>query len=247
MLRFLLLQIRDPDDDMRDHEIRCFARVAATSREAIDIHDLLNEPLSVEHLANIDCVFVGGSGDYSVVGDATWLDRALDSLRLLHASKVPTFASCWGHQAMARALGGKVVHAAEFAEVGSIEMSVTEAGRKDSIFGSLGTTFFAQVGHEDTVVELPPRTTLLAYSNRCPVHAFRFEDAPIYCTQFHPELSREDLLLRVESYPRYVESIAGMPMAEFRNQMRPSEAASGLIGHFLTHFSNTPGSEAPPE
>ena len=93
--------------------------------------------------------------------------------------------------------------------------------------------FDAQVGHEDTVVELPPNTTLLAASERCPTHAYRFDDAPIYCTQFHPELERADLLMRLEAYPEYVESIVGVPMAEFRKQLAKTPDASGLITRFV--------------
>ena len=31
--QILLIQIRDPDDDMRFHEIKCFARVAGTTKD----------------------------------------------------------------------------------------------------------------------------------------------------------------------------------------------------------------------
>jgi GMP synthase (glutamine-hydrolysing) len=229
----LLLQIRDADDDIRFHEIECFARAANVEKESIQVHDLLNGLLTSDMLANVDCIFIGGSGRYSAAGEGDWLEQALQSLRTVHASGTPAFASCWGHQAMARAMGGTVVHAPENAEVGSIEMKLTAAGQADPVFGQLPVTFPAQVGHEDTVTQLPPNTSLLASSARCETHAFRFNDAPIYCTQFHPELERTDLLKRLDAYPEYVESIAGVPMPEFKRKTVETPAASQLIPTFL--------------
>ena len=60
-----------------------------------------------------------------------WLDRALDSLRLVYDFRKPTFASCWGFQAMARALGGKVVKDLDRAEIGTHSLYLTEAGLAD--------------------------------------------------------------------------------------------------------------------
>ena len=54
-------------------------------------------------------MLIGGSGAYSATGEGKWLDRTLDLLRDLVEASQPTFASCWGFQAMARALGGHVV------------------------------------------------------------------------------------------------------------------------------------------
>ncbi|NNM34658.1 MAG: hypothetical protein HKO53_16380, partial [Gemmatimonadetes bacterium] len=40
-LRFLLLQVRNPDDPMRDHEIGCFERCFRLDRGQVDVVDLL--------------------------------------------------------------------------------------------------------------------------------------------------------------------------------------------------------------
>lgn len=237
MLRnFILLQIRDHDDDIRHHELDCFARAAKLPIDAIRIVDLLATPLDSTVLGGVDCVIVGGSGKYSAAAGGPWLDQALESLRFLHASKIPTFASCWGHQAIARAMGGTVLNAPDQAEVGTIRVDLTEAGQQDVIYKDVGDSFAAQAGHEDSVTQLPPNTTLLASSSRCNVHSFRFDDAPIYCTQFHPELEREDLLSRLRAYPEYVQNIAGVPLDEFEGQASESPEASQLIAKFVSAF-----------
>lgn len=235
-MSFLLVQIRDPSDTIREHEVACFADAAGVSLNALRVHDLLTEEIRPSTLADVECLFVGGSGDYSATANAPWMESAMRSLAVVHDSGIPTFASCWGHQAMARAMGGEVEHRPQTAEVGSIDMTLTPAGRADPVFAELGRTFVAQVGHEDTVTRLPEGATLLASSSRCPVHAYRFDTAPVYCTQFHPELSRADLIRRLDAYPKYVEAISGLPMAEFKRKLRDTPQTGELISRFVSLF-----------
>jgi GMP synthase (glutamine-hydrolysing) len=185
-------------------------------------------------LAPFDIVLLGGSGHYSAASNEAWLAPALEAMRELHALGKPTFASCWGFQAMARALGGTVVNDRSRAEVGTHRLRLTPAGLADPVFGPLGATFAAQMGHEDHVVELPPGATLLAVSERGVFQAYRLDDAPIYCTQFHPELRAGDLLRRLEAYPEYVELLAGVGYDEFARSLTETPEAEQLLGRFVS-------------
>ncbi len=235
-MRFLLLQVRNPDDPMRQHEVESFARVLGVSPEQIGVFDLLHEPLTKQHLNDADMMLLGGSGHYSAAGEGAWLERALDSLRLVHDHGEPTFASCWGFQAMARAMGGRVEKDLSRAEVGTHRLSLTPAGLDDPIFSPLGKTFLGQMGHEDHVVELPRNATLLARSERVAHQAYRFTDAPIYCTQFHPELNYNDLLIRVSNYPEYIERIAGIPPERFPELLDDTTPSEGILQRFVRQY-----------
>ena len=208
-LRCLLLQVRDADDPMGPHETASFGRVLSPLAAEISVFDLLGRSLRHGDLDGIDLVLMGGSGSYSATSTDPWLRTALESLRLVHAAQVPAFASCWGFQGMAVAMGGEVVQDRGRAEVGTHELRLTRAGRCDPVFGTLATTFKAQLGHEDLVETLPPNTTLLASSAKVANQAYRFDDAPIYCTQFHPELDAAGLRSRMLGYPKYVSEVAG--------------------------------------
>lgn len=232
-LGYLLLQVRNADDPMRGHEVRSFARVLRCPPERIRVFDLLGGELSAADLAGADMLLLGGSGHYSAAGDGAWLERALESLRRVHASGKPTFASCWGFQALARAMGGRVVHDPQRGEIGTHALFLTPAGQADPVFGPLGQVFHGQMGHQDCVVELPPRTTLLAFSQLVEHQAYRFEDAPIYCTQFHPELSGEDLLIRLSVYPEYMQRITGRPLDEFPSMVRDTRPTEALLQRFV--------------
>ena len=108
-LRFLLFQVRNPDDPMREHEVESFSRSLRCKRDHIDVFDLIGGVPSARQLDAVDVVLLGGSGDYSVAKGGPWLPEALEAMRQLHETSKPTFASCWGFQAMARAMGGEVV------------------------------------------------------------------------------------------------------------------------------------------
>jgi GMP synthase (glutamine-hydrolysing) len=56
--------------------------------------------------------------------------------------------------------------------------------------------------------------------------------APLYCTQFHPELDRTAFIGRVHAYPEYVERIAGTTIAEFEHQCLETPAMNGLLAKF---------------
>jgi GMP synthase (glutamine-hydrolysing) len=238
-LGFLLLQVRNADDAMRRQEVRCFARALACDEQQIRVFDLLTGAPTAEQLRAVDVVLLGGSGDYSVATGGPWLPAALDAMRTLHDLGKPTFASCWGFQAMARALGGQVETDLNRAELGSIPIQLTDDGQRDPIFGPLGGCFLAQMGHQDIVEQLPPGVVLLASSERVRNQAFRCPGKPIYCTQFHPELNLHALLERVSNYPWYVERIAGISSAAFIATCRETPETDSLLLRFLHHTFGT--------
>lgn len=231
-LRYLLLQIRAPADPMREQEVTCFSRALECEPEEIVSFDLLADVPSERQLSEVDAVLIGGSGDYSAAGHNPWLEQTLAGLRRIIALRKPTFASCWGFQAFARAAGGRCIHDPLHAELGSIELHLTDEGRSDPLFGKLPNPFRGQAGHEDHVVQLPPGAVLLASSKLVTNQAFKFADAPIYCTQFHPELDRQAILERVRAYPRYVERIAGKTIEEFSADCHETPETRQLLPRF---------------
>lgn len=231
--RFLLLQVRDADDPMREHEVACFARCLSCSAGRIRVFDLLHGAPSSRELAGADVVLLGGSGDYSVAEGGPWLEAALDAMRELHAAAKPTFASCWGFQAMARAMGGAVVTDPSLAEVGTVWLELTPEGERDPVFAPLGRRFQAQCGHQDVVTDLPPGATLLASSDRVRHQAFRFEGMPIYCTQFHPELDRQAIIDRITRYPGYLRHTTARSVEEFAERTPETPAAAAILQRFM--------------
>lgn len=233
MDKFLLLQIRNADDPMREQEVGCFARALKCDPEQIGVYDLLSGVPTIQQLDRVDVVLLGGSGDYSVAEGGQWLPPALEAMRELYEVGKPTFASCWGFQAMAKALGGEVVTDKAHAELGSIEVRLTEDGHNDPLFAPLGDRFLAPMGHQDCVVRLPPQAVLLASSEKVKNQAFRVAGKPIYGTQFHPELDRTAFIQRIHAYPQYVESITGDALDVFENKCQETPETDCLLQRFM--------------
>ena len=219
---------------MREHEIQCFSRSFRCDPDRIRIFDLLGGAPSQGELGEADVVLLGGSGDYSVAEGGPWLPAALETMRQLHRTSKPTFASCWGFQAMARALGGEVVTDPSQAEVGTLWLELTPEGKKDPVFGPLGNRFQVQIGHEDTVTKLPEGATLLASSPGVENEAFRFDDRPIYCTQFHPELDRDGIIKRIAQYPAYLPLTGHATLEEFSAATPETPETEAILRRFVS-------------
>lgn len=232
-LRFLLLQVRNAGDPMIPQEVDCFAEALGCGVEQILAFDLLTGVPTHAQTAAVDAVLLGGSGDYSVARGGPWLAAALDAMRDLHRLSKPTFASCWGFQAMARALGGEVVTDLSCAELGTEELQLTAEGAQDPVFGPLGSPFLAHVGHQDTVTRLPADAELLASTDRVTNQAFRIVGKPIYCTQFHPELTVQSMVERLTTYPEYIPKIIGVPLEEFVAGLQETPEANQLLRRFV--------------
>ena len=201
--------------------------------EQIEVFDLISGAPTLAQLQPWDAVLLGGSGAYSVAEGGPWLPSALLAMRELYDVSKPTFASCWGFQAMARALGGEVVTDRSRAEVGTTWLELTAEGESDPVFGPLGKRFQAQVGHEDIVTRLPEGATLLASSDIVENQAFRFDDRPIYATQFHPELAREDLIARIRQYPGYLPLAGASSFRELEEMTPETPETEAVLRRFL--------------
>ena len=234
-LKFLLLQMRRLGDPMRAHEVKAFARTLGCPYDRVVPFDLTLAAPGSEVLAAHDMVLIGGAGDYSVPEGGPWAARAMEAMHALDVLGKPTFASCWGFQALAAALGGSVVNDIRRAELGTLPLQLTEAGQSDPVFRHLGTSFLAQVGHHDTVDVLPSSAIRLASSMQVQNHAFRVADKPIYATQFHPELRVQEMKDRLRNYPHYVDGLTGMSYEVFSAALRETPRANNLLKAFITH------------
>ncbi|MBX2799073.1 MAG: type 1 glutamine amidotransferase [Myxococcales bacterium] len=233
---FRLLQAREPDEPVRAEEHHAFALRLDVSPEQILLFDLLEQPISLDAVATgVDAVLVGGSGRYSVLDDTPWMPGFVDLMGELAQRQVPTFASCFGFQALCLALGTDVVTDPDGSELGTFDISLTKAAGSDPVFGALPGTFAAQLGHKDRAVDVPDAAVHLASSARCPVQALRV-GAAVYATQFHPELTEEDNRMRFRRYlVEYRGSTGRSDLTEDDLPFAPSDHANALLGAFAKH------------
>ncbi|MFK7928489.1 MAG: type 1 glutamine amidotransferase [Myxococcota bacterium] len=196
--RVLLVCLRDPDDPMVAHEVSAFTTRAGLAPGQLDIHHMCDGTPS---LSKADVVFFGGSGSYSVLDDVLWIRQGMDLLLHVVDRKIPAWASCFGFQGLALALGGEVNRDPERTEMGAVYLKPTPESAADPVFSVLPAGgFWAQQGHQDHVDRLPEGVTRMAEGTEIRNQAFKVDRAPFWASQFHPELTAKTTLDRFHHY-----------------------------------------------
>lgn len=233
----LLIQVRNPDDPMREHEVVCFATRAGIERHQVVAWDAVEAAPSLTDVRRHDAVMIGGSGEYNVSQrNQPGLEALFELLREIAVVGHPTFASCYGFQCLVAAHGGEIIFDPERTEVGTYALELTEAGKEDPLFGTtLSPSFDAQQGHKDRAIELPEGFANLARSERSPVQALRIPGKPIWAAQFHPELDHVGNRHRYEHYlAHYSAHMTDEERARALDRFRPTPETDQLLRAFLT-------------
>ena len=143
---------------------------------------------ALPELTNYDAVIITGS--HSMATDCEpWSERLLPHLRSLHQTKTPTLGVCYGHQLIAKALGGEIDFHPFGPQAGSTKITLTQAGKADELLGLSPQSFKVNAGNSQRITKLPPEAVLLAGNGFEPHQAIRFGDV-MWGLQFHPEFNR---------------------------------------------------------
>jgi GMP synthase (glutamine-hydrolysing) len=232
--RFLLLQAREPSDAMAAHEQAAFAAALNVDRTDIVCHDLLAGVPGDATLEAHPLLLVGGSGRYSTLDDESWLRAFFDFLSdVVVPRKIPTFASCFGFQALVLAGGGDMVRDPSRAEVGTFDIELTEHGLQDPLLAPFAPRLAVQLGHKDHATRLPAGIHNLARSELSPFQATRVDGTSIFATQFHPELDREGNLYRFLAYRAAYAGSAADDDDGVAAGMRETPEATSLLPRWL--------------
>ena len=139
-----------------------------------------------ETAASFDGYIITGS-PVSVNDGHDWIERLFILIRELEAKRIPTFGACFGHQAMAMALGGSVEKSGKGWGIGAVETGFGEFAPWMEPRRSKMTLFAA---HQDQVTSLPAGAVLLGGSAFCPIGSFRIGNH-VFTTEYHPEMTAD--------------------------------------------------------
>jgi len=139
-----------------------------------------------------DGLIVTGS-PASVNDPDPWLAKLFDLIRDCVAVKVPLFGACFGHQAIAKALGSDVVFNPNGWVFGTTATQIINL--QPWMSGPEQATLHA--AHVEQVAMLPPDAKCIMGNDDCPIGGFAIADR-VFTTQYHPEITAEFMLALIE-------------------------------------------------
>lgn len=137
-------------------------------------------------LVECDAYLITGSR-HGVNDELPWIAELEHFVRAVHASKIKLIGICFGHQIVAKALGGKVIKSPKGWGVGT---SVNTILQKKSWMNPSYDRMHLLVSHQDQVVELPENAEVLASNHHCPFYMLQIENH-LVTVQGHPEFSKD--------------------------------------------------------
>lgn len=178
-----------------------------------------------------DAVLVTGSASM-VTERLDWSERTKDWLPRVLEAEVPLLAVCYGHQLLAEATGGRVGKNPNGREIGTIEVTLTDAGQADALLGALeGPVLSMQSTHVESVLELPPSATLLGHTPLDPHQSFRVGERA-WGVQFHPEIDADVSRWYVEGRAEIIRD-EGLDPDALAAAVRDTPAGPALLRRFI--------------
>ncbi len=113
-----------------------------------------------------------------------WVGPLLAFIRSVHAARQPLIGLCFGHQAVARALGGQVARNAAGWGLGT---AATHWQHARAWMQPFHTTITLMAAHNEQVTRMPEGAECLGGSDFCPFASMQIGQH-IWTTQYHPEM-----------------------------------------------------------
>jgi len=184
-MRIALLETAPPEPDF-DARFGSWARIfdALLADPALELVPYAAWRGVLPRVTDADATLVPG-GLASANDDAPWIDALLAHLRAVHAAGQPLVGICFGHQVVARALGGQVTRRPPAGPDDGFVLGVRPV---NWLAGPLaGRTTRVYMSHHDEVTALPPGATHLATNGHACVQAYAL--GRTLGIQGHPELT----------------------------------------------------------
>lgn len=144
-------------------------------------------------LTPFDGAIITGS-PASVHDPDPWIADLLALIRQMVAARLPLFGACFGHQAIALALGGQVGPNPGGWVLGRTQ---TQCNTPAPWMDPLSATTALYAAHVEQVTRLPEQAQSLTTSAACPIGGFAI-GRHVYTTQYHPEMSAHFIAALIE-------------------------------------------------
>lgn len=161
-----------------------------------------------EDVQGFDGFLIGGSPS-SVHDEDAWIERLFAVIREAYAAGKPLAGACFGHQAIAKALGGVVGPNPGPFVLGTAETEVVApAPWMEPV-----ARFRLAAAHGEQVTALPPGAEVVGVTPGCPAACYRI-GGRVFATQYHPEMTPDFLGALVDEFaPQFPGEVGAAALA----------------------------------
>ena len=185
------------------------------------------EDIFPQNLAHYNGFIITGSA-YGVYENHKWIKKLFDIINKIVKFKIPLLGICFGHQAIAQALGGHVIKSSKGWGIGIKEITTKKYKSLLGNFNKLNLIFF----HQDQVVKLPKEAELLASNSFCNISSFSIGDS-VLTLQAHPEFNHDFSLKLLKARKSNIEPLTYL---EAVNELKTLDHDGELITPNIIKF-----------
>jgi GMP synthase-like glutamine amidotransferase len=164
----------------------------------------------------------------SVNGKEPWIANLLAFIRKLDAARKPTAGACFGHQAIAKALGGEVAKSERGWGFGVAETHFT---RHEDWMEPKADRLRLFAAHTEQVTKLPPGAVLLGGDAFCHVGSFKVGEH-FFTTEYHPEMTPGFFTALADEFSGAI----GQEMATKAQQQAKGQVDNALFAEWMARF-----------
>lgn len=205
-------------------------KASGIEQSLVDIFDAKDESLTFPTPDSYSGIIITGSHDMITFND-DWMQDLKEWILTITDTNTPTLGICFGHQAMAEALGGKVDYRDWGPEVGYVKVKFESEAYNDKLFSCMYDKASVYQYHAQSVIDIPNNAVLLASNNIDFNQVLRYNNHMWSC-QFHPEFTDEILNEYININALHLTS-EGLDPYELITRLQPDEAGVKLLKRFL--------------
>jgi GMP synthase (glutamine-hydrolysing) len=171
------------------------------------------------------------TGSHSMVSEELdWSLKLETYIKKIKRKNIPLLGICYGHQLIAKALGGKSDFNKKGKEIGSVKIKKLLSTKNDPILKNIPEKFYAHETHYQSAIKLPRGAIVLAKNTHEKHQAVRYSKT-IWGVQFHPEFDsgviKEYIVKQKESL-----DLLGFDMERLLDGVKNCSISSRVLNNF---------------